>query len=307
MTDHTLPAVDCWIDADGVSVRNLARIDLVSADPDRLAAFYGALGFDRAGPSRQGPDGDRRLDLGLGEERIGLIRPVRSGAPYPPSVPGWSPYFQHIAIVVGDMADAYAQLRAATGWTAISTEGPQRLPAASGGVTAFKFRDPEGHPLELIAFPPDRTPDRWLSTDGAKLFLGIDHSAVSVADTGRSIDAYEQLGLKRTSGSLNIGAEQGRLDDVSEPVVEVTALSLARQPTPHVELLCYRGDFNWPVRQLEPNDIAATRLVFEMDIGAGTQDRPAPGMLRDPDGHLIVLEAPGPGLDADHPPVTNPG
>ena len=47
------------------------------------------------------------------------------------------------------------------GWTPISTSGPQLLPAASGGVSAFKFRDPEGHPLELIAFPPGAVPPQW--------------------------------------------------------------------------------------------------------------------------------------------------
>ena len=51
----------------------------------------------------------------------------------------------------------YARLSAHAGWTTISTDGPQLLPASSGGVTAYKFRDPEGHPLELIAFPPGRT------------------------------------------------------------------------------------------------------------------------------------------------------
>ncbi len=39
--------------------------------------------------------------------------------------------------------------------------GPERLPARSGGVSAFKFRDPDGHPLELLAFPPEAVPPIW--------------------------------------------------------------------------------------------------------------------------------------------------
>ena len=38
-------------------------------------------------------------------------------------------------------------------FTTISRNGPEALP---GGVVAFKFRGPDGHPLELIQFPwPD--------------------------------------------------------------------------------------------------------------------------------------------------------
>jgi hypothetical protein len=69
--------------------------------------------------------------------------------------------FKHIAIVVADMESAYLRLRACQGWTAITRPAPQRLPANSGGVTASKFRDPEGHPLELLAFPPNNMPSRW--------------------------------------------------------------------------------------------------------------------------------------------------
>ncbi len=64
-----------------------------------------------------------------------------------------------------------------------------------------------------------------------------------MSSTAASIDFYEDLGLSRTASSLNVGREQALLDDVPDPVVEVTALSPA-QATPHVELLCYRGDFD---------------------------------------------------------------
>jgi len=254
-----------------IQVQRLSRIDLVSSDPERLAAFYEALGFTRLEPMRAGAE--TRLRLRLGKERIDLVRPATPGAPYPSSAPGWSPWFQHFAIVVSDMRPAYARLQAQAGWTPISTIGPVRLPETSGGVTAFKFRDPEGHPLELIAFPAARP-------DGSDVFVGIDHSAISVADTPRSTQFYEGLGLIRTGGSLNTGIEQARLDGIAEPIVEVTALS-PTAPTPHLELLGYRVDFAPEARHMDPNDIAATRLIF----GETT-----PMMIRDPDGHLIVVD-----------------
>ena len=252
-------------------VRGLWRIDVISAEPERLAAFYEALGFTRSGTSREGRE--TRLGLRLGEARVDLVRPARLGAPYPAAAPGWSPSFQHFAIVVSDMRAAYARLQAQTGWTAISTDGPVRLPEASGGVTAFKFRDPEGHPLELIMSAAS-------PAGGADVFLGIDHSAISVADTQRSIEFYETLGLTRVGGSLNTGPEQARLDDMAAPVVEVTALA-PTEPTPHLELLCYRGNFPRDASRLGPNDIAATRVIF---------GQAASVMIHDPDGHLIVVD-----------------
>ena len=92
------------------------------------------------------------------------------------------------------MPAAYARLAAQPGWNTISTDGPQVLPASSGGVTAYKFRDPEGHPLELLAFPPDAIPARWQKVSATGC-LGIDHSAISVVDTDQSIKFYERLGL----------------------------------------------------------------------------------------------------------------
>ena len=276
------------------AVRRLARIDLVTADPLRLTAFFTVLGFVPAGTAHRFADGATRLDLRLGGQVIGLLRPARPGAPYPPDVPGWSPCFQHIAIVVSDIGAGYNQLQAATGWTAISTHGPQTLPDASGGVTAFKFRDPEGHPVELIAFPGGRAPDAWRRPAAGEIFLGVDHSAISVADTRRSVIFYEDLGLERVGGTVNFGPEQARLDAVLRPTVEVTALSPSREPTPHLELLDYRGALARTAGMPAPDDIAATRLVFVIETAvqqAGMGLRPT--TLHDPDGHLIVLEARG--------------
>jgi catechol 2,3-dioxygenase-like lactoylglutathione lyase family enzyme len=182
-------------------------------------------------------------------------------------------------------------------------------------VTAYKFRDPEGHPLEFLAYPAGTVPAHWADRANRARgpCLGIDHSAISVADTERSVAFYGGLGLKRIASSLNQGIEQEKLDGIRSPTVEVTAMAPAAQTTPaqstpHVELLCYRGRFPRSQSPAQPNDVASTRLVF--DVGNPLECAPStaprdplpsysatsqPGsvcMLRDPDGHLISLEIP---------------
>jgi len=300
-------------------VIKLSRIRLIAAQPEQLAAFYeSAFGFARAAPAATDaaslaklldkPDATARcLTLRLGEQEIELVgfRPVGRDVP---TVAGWSPQFQHFAIVVSDMAAAYARLRTQPGWSPISIGEPHVLPAASGNVTAFKFRDPEGHPLELLAFSPERTPEHW-KRHCAGVALGIDHSAISIADTGRSIAFYERFGLNRVGGSLNFGPAQEKLDDIPHARVEVTALAPQSHPTPHVELLCYRGRYDRTEQALEVNDVAATELVFAVDddaallaVAAENRDawvsgpvtckhEPTRALFRDPDGHLLCLES----------------
>jgi catechol 2,3-dioxygenase-like lactoylglutathione lyase family enzyme len=288
--------------------RRLARIEMVCGDLEILAEFYqAAFGFLRPGRGLTLAISSG-VELRLGSQAIRLIRAQPGGRPYPADVAGWSPLFQHIAIVVADMARAYTHLSTIPGWTRISTSGPQVLPAASGGVSAFKFSDPEGHPLELIAFPPGAVPPQWRTTL-QDVCLGIDHSAISVSSTATSVNFYKSLGLDRSSGSLNVGREQAMLDDVPDAVVEVTALTPA-QTTPHVELLCYQGDFDRRVPAQAANDATATRLVLTVESRATleaicahlsrapltgpelSEDKLYRALLHDPDGHLICLEAP---------------
>jgi catechol 2,3-dioxygenase-like lactoylglutathione lyase family enzyme len=186
----------------------------------------------------------------------------------------------------------------------LSTDGPQILPPSSGGVTAFKFRDPEGHPLEIrIRTWCDACP---LGDSVAQPLSRVDHSAISVADTGRSAAFYSGMGLDRTASSLNPGREQEKLDDIVGAVVEMTALSPPMQVVPHVELLCYRGNFNRRQLLTNLNDVAATQLIFEVErvvleaIAARnttvsnalvSQSGGSRVLLRDPDGHLLRLES----------------
>jgi catechol 2,3-dioxygenase-like lactoylglutathione lyase family enzyme len=294
---------------------------MICREPDRLAGFYeAAFGFTPTGaisirePALAEligvPEATARvITLRLGEQQIALAGIWPSGRSYPRNVSGPSPLFQHCAIVVSDMAAAYARLSAQAGWNTISINGPQVLPASSGGVTAYKFRDPDGHPLELLAYPRNAVPARWQNFR-ASACLGIDHSAISITNTRRSVMFYERLGLTCIGSSLNRGPEQDELDGIAEAFVEVTALALPTNSTPHIELLCYRdtGAREWALPNT--NDIAATRLVLAVDnkeilraLCAQCSDALLSGpvrfesgafqaMLRDPDGHSLCLEAP---------------
>jgi len=307
------------------SVQKLSRIALICRQADRLAEFYiRAFGFARIEDSLKiDPSFGKLIGLAKGQARITflhlgnqvieLAETQPPGCSYPGDVPGWDPRFQHFAIVVSDMTAAYANLQALHNWTPISTEGPQILPPSSGGVTAFKFRDPEGHPLEMLAFAPGATPAHWAIRSGNPC-LGIDHSAISVADTSRSVAFYSRLGLVCSASSFNIGHEQEKLDNILGAVVEVTALAPPMQSVPHVELLCYRGDFDRRELLTNPNDVAATQLVFEVERDAldaivafnrdttvssaiTSQSGGLCALLRDPDGHLLRLETPLAGWD----------
>jgi catechol 2,3-dioxygenase-like lactoylglutathione lyase family enzyme len=286
--------------ASRMTVRKLAQFELTTAHADALATFFErAFGFRRLAEQRlsgtpfeelhHAENSAKRITVGLGDETVGLLQFDRPGDPYPADAVASSLVFQHFAIVVANMEQAYQRLSTVDGWRAISRGGPQQLPKSSGGVVAFKFRDPEGHPLELLAFPEGRAPARWKACAKSALCLGIDHSAICVSDTARSVAFYEGLGFQVSSRSVNRGPEQERLDGVYDPHVEVTALSPI-QATPHIELLCYRGAESSHGAATGNNGIAATRLVLEID----SQPSAEPGAafergIFDPDGHRLVI------------------
>jgi catechol 2,3-dioxygenase-like lactoylglutathione lyase family enzyme len=270
----------------------LRGVILTVRDLPGMAAFYrDALGFAAT------DGGGRRLRLGAQHLELAAFDPP--GADYPARSTAADLWFQHVAIVTGDM-DAATRALGPFAVEAITQGGPQTLPASDGGVIAFKFRDPEGHPLELLQFPPGTGAAEWQC---AGAFLGFDHSAISVGDAARSVDFYTSgLGLSVGSRTLNHGPAQERLDGLAAARVEVVALRPSEAPTPHVELLAYHPPGR-PAPVLTPRDIAATRLDFAVDDIEAIAARiaflppgivPAAGgartaLLRDPDGHLIRL------------------
>jgi catechol 2,3-dioxygenase-like lactoylglutathione lyase family enzyme len=175
---------------------------MVCGDPEVSADFYqAAFGFLR--PGRGLTPAISGVELRLGSQAI--RRPARR--------PPLSRRCRRLEPAIPAHRDRSRIWRGRTRISPHSWDGsrshPQglNLPATSGGVSAFKFRDPEGHPLELIAVPPGAVPPQWRMAS-QNVCLGIDHSAISVSSTATSIDFYESLGLDRGGGSLNVGREQ---------------------------------------------------------------------------------------------------
>ncbi|MGH6975817.1 MAG: VOC family protein [Stellaceae bacterium] len=280
-------------------IDRLARFRLTTADANSAAQFYeAAFGCRRIATDRlASPDFERLMDvtggadrvtLGLGREIIELVQFEIPGEPYPRAASSSNLIFQHFAIVVADMPRAFQRLSTVAGWMPISKGGPQCLPASSGGVTAFKFRDPEGHPLELLAFPQGGS-SNWPAVSPDETCLGIDHSAISVSDSAISVMFYENLGLGVSARSFNHDSAQERLDDVPGAQVDVTALA-PRRPTPHLELLHYRTAQQRPTPIRKANDIASTYLVFEFSRASNAADgHVGVRSMRDPDGHALLI------------------
>jgi catechol 2,3-dioxygenase-like lactoylglutathione lyase family enzyme len=273
----------------------LSCFGLTTANAQQLASFYiRAFGCRQVANTRlrgdtfrhlMGIESDARcVTLSLGSEIIELLEFDVQGKPYPAHASACDAVFQHFAVVTADMTVAWSALREVGGWVSITRGEPQQLPERSGGVTAFKFRDPEGHPLELLSFPLGRTPPKWQVQHGSYPCLGIDHSAIVVSGTQASIAFYTAYGLQVSSQSHNAGPEQDRLDGLASVVVDVTGLAPVIS-APHVELLSYREEASAP-GLLNSNDIAATRLIFESDEAA------APCRLVDPDGHHLMALPP---------------
>jgi catechol 2,3-dioxygenase-like lactoylglutathione lyase family enzyme len=247
---------------------------------DRAVAFYtGALSFV-AGE----PEASSRLVLHLGKEKIELMQ--RAGRPIPADSCSNDLWFQHLAIVVSDIDKAYAVVLRA-GALPISKR-PQLLPAwnrDASGIRGAYFRDPDGHPLELIQFPPDKGEPRWQEKD--RLFLGIDHSAIAASDTDQSVAFYrDRLGLRIAGTSDNWGVEQQRLSAVPGAHLRITTLRASSGPG--VELLQYLMPTDGRPMPVDTtaDDLWAEEIVLRTALAAHFGE-----WLRDPDGHAVGLVA----------------
>lgn len=299
-------------------------VGLTVSDMDRSLAFYTrVLPFEVesdtevAGAEWEALTGIfgvrlRVVRLRLGDERIELSEYIAAstpGRPAPPDARSNDRWFQHVAIIVSDMDSAYRLLRANRVRSA--STGPQLLPKSipgAAGIRAFYFKDPDGHPLEILEFPADKGDSRWHRRD--RLFLGIDHTAIVVASTERSLAFYRDLlGFRVAGESRNMGTEQEHLNNVEGARLLITGL---RSPNgPGVELLEYLTPtdgrpypsderpndlIHWQTtvqvrdlaRLLPLADSAAAPLVSRMAV-VGNQGGAGGVLIRDPDGHVVRL------------------
>jgi len=235
------------------------------------------------------------------------------GRPFPVDSRSNDRWFQHIAIIVSDMDRAYDWLR--KNKVQHASTGPQRLPdwnPNAGGIQAFYFKDPDGHSLEILQFPPGKGNPKWhQATD--KLFLGIDHTAIVVSDTEASLKFYRDcLGFNIAGESENYGTEQEHLNNVFGARLRITSLRAAAGPgIEFLEYLTPRDGRPLPADE-RANDLMhwQTRLIISDVAGAAQQVRTgafafvSPGaialpkaslgftkglLVRDPDGHVMQL------------------
>ena len=263
--------------------------------------------------------------LRLGTELIELTEFLAPrGRPFPEDLRANDHAFQHIAIIVSDMDAAYSRLRRFD--VAHASTGPQRLPdwnPNAGGIRAFYFRDPDGHFLEVLQVPPGKGPTRWQARD--RVFLGIDHTAIVVADTERGLSLYRDLlGLPVVGASENYDTEQEHLNNVFGARLRITTLRAGADEI-GIELLEYLAprDGRPAPRDLRANDLAHWQTTIVVPDTRTLVDRASShppftlvspravrldglgvgdaALIRDPDGHglqIVTTPASGAGIEA---------
>jgi catechol 2,3-dioxygenase-like lactoylglutathione lyase family enzyme len=310
----------------GALVSGVDSVAMTVSDVDRSAEFFSSvLSFEKVSETEVAGDAYEHLEgvfglrmrvvrMRLGDETIELTEYLAPrGRPIPVDSRSNDRWFQHVAIVVSDMDRAYQVLRRHK--VEHASSGPQRLPdwnPGAAGIRAFYFKDPDGHVLEVLQFPPGKGAEKWhRPTD--RLFLGIDHTAIVVGDSDASLRFYRDLlGFAVVGASENYGTEQEHLNNVHGARVHITSLRAASGPG--VELLEYLapGDGRPTPADQRANDLAhwETRMSVASPGGAEEALRAArvalvspgtvalPGgelgfreglVVRDPDGHAVEL------------------
>lgn len=303
----------------------VAGVSLSVSDLGRSVAFYEqVLDFTKAGDAEREGDPLERLHgvfpghvatarLRLGSEEIELAEWLAPrGQAIASDARSDDRSFQHVAIVVSDLDRAYARLR--EHHVTHASSSPQTLPSwnpNAGGIGAFYFRDPDGHPLEVIWYPPGKGDPRWQAKD--RLFLGIDHTAIVVSDADASLRFWRDvLGLTVAGESENWGIEQERLNAVFGARLRITGLRAASGiGVEFLEYLAPRTGRPYPA-DAKASDLVFTETLVKVSavdvaeralrsahvafVSPGSQRAPRPDgsegkalVVRDPDGHAVLL------------------
>jgi catechol 2,3-dioxygenase-like lactoylglutathione lyase family enzyme len=319
----TLLVVALSVSAKGAT--SVESVGMTVSDMDRAVEFYSALTFQKISDVEvlgeqfehlEGVFGARMriVRMQLGKEYLDLTQYLAPpGRPIPVDSRSNDLWFQHIAIVVRDMDQAFDRLHALK--VQFVSTGPQTLPPsikAAAGIKAFYFRDPDQHNLEIIYFPPGKGDPRWQEkTDN--LFLGIDHTAIGISSTDASLHFYRDLlGLRRAGESENFGTAQEHLNQVFGAHLHITGMRASAGPG--IEFLEYftprdgrprstdvraNDIVHWQTIVLtEDLDILAKKLrdahVAFVSPGLVAMPKDKAGfskgaLVSDPDGHNVLL------------------
>jgi catechol 2,3-dioxygenase-like lactoylglutathione lyase family enzyme len=317
-----------WASAasDSTVVTALDSVGITVQDIDRSTDFFSkVLSFEKvsdievAGSSYERLQGlfgmrARIVRMKLGDESIELTEYLTpKGRPIPVDSRSNDRWFQHVAIIVSDMDKAYQWLR--QNKVEHASTGPQTLPEwnrNAAGIQAFYFKDPDGHALEILSFPPDIGDAKW-HRGSSKLFLGIDHTAIVVGDSEASLKFYrDTFGMKQAGESENYGIEQEHLNNVFGARLRITALRAVSGPgVEFLEYLTPRDGRPYP-SDARASDLIGWQTNFittnvrdgEGRLRAGKFGLISPGVVelademtgfrmglsvRDPDGHVSRL------------------
>jgi catechol 2,3-dioxygenase-like lactoylglutathione lyase family enzyme len=300
-------------------------IGMTVSDMDRAVEFYSALTFQKVSDVEVLGDEFEHLEgvfgarmrivrMQLGNEYLDLTQYLApAGRPIPADSRSNDLWFQHAAIVVRDMDQAFDKLRSLK--VQFVSTGPQTLPPsikAVAGIKAFYFRDPDQHNLEIIYFPQRKGDPRWQQkTD--KVFLGIDHTAIGISNTEASLKFYRDLlGMRKAGESENFGTEQEHLNQVFGAHLHITGMRASSGPG--IEFLEYLTprDGRPPPVDLHANDIVHWQTMISTNdvdlLAKKLRDAHirfiSPGLIvmpkdkagfskgvlvADPDGHRVLL------------------
>ena len=174
----------------------------------------------------------------------------------------------------------------------------------------FTSATPKDHVLEIIFFPPGKGDPKWQHAgtkpeSGLPLFLGIDHIAIVVSDTDKSLAFYRDLlGLRVAGESENYGVEQEHLNQVFGARLHITGLRAERGPgIEFLEYITPAGGRDLPA-DAKSNDLVFwdTHLTVDNvanlsaklhEAGAAFVSKPGSArsqIVRDPDGHAMQLD-----------------